>query len=130
MLTNTSSRIVASLSNAARKSNAVRSMSSTANVWVDKNTRVICQGFTGKQVSSYSLFRSLRVLVLVVGQSIRLFVSKQTMTSWRKNSQVNHTISLNKKLIVCFTTQPKRNQPLLILIFHSITSHHITTLSK
>jgi len=49
MLTNTSSRIVASLSNAARKSNAVRSMSSTANVWVDKNTRVICQGFTGKQ---------------------------------------------------------------------------------
>lgn len=33
---------------AARPS--VRSMSSTANVWVDKNTRVICQGFTGKQV--------------------------------------------------------------------------------
>lgn len=27
-----------------------RSMSSTAKVWVDKNTRVICQGFTGKQV--------------------------------------------------------------------------------
>jgi succinyl-CoA synthetase alpha subunit len=25
-------------------------MSSTAKVWVDKNTRVICQGFTGKQV--------------------------------------------------------------------------------
>ena len=28
----------------------VRQMSSTAKVWVDKNTRVICQGFTGKQV--------------------------------------------------------------------------------
>lgn len=27
-----------------------RHMSSTAKVWVDKNTRVICQGFTGKQV--------------------------------------------------------------------------------
>ena len=27
-----------------------RSMSSTANVWVDKNTKAICQGFTGKQV--------------------------------------------------------------------------------
>ena len=27
-----------------------RNMSSTAKVWVDKNTRVICQGFTGKQV--------------------------------------------------------------------------------
>ena len=25
-------------------------MSSTAKVWVDKNTKVICQGFTGKQV--------------------------------------------------------------------------------
>ena len=38
---------------------AIRSMSSTANVWVDKNTRVICQGFTGKQVRrslSYFLF--------------------------------------------------------------------------
>lgn len=51
MLTNTSSRILSTISNAARKSNvnAVRSMSSTAKVWVDKNTRVICQGFTGKQ---------------------------------------------------------------------------------
>jgi succinyl-CoA synthetase alpha subunit len=28
-----------------------RQMSSTAKVWVDKNTKVICQGFTGKQVS-------------------------------------------------------------------------------
>ncbi len=28
-----------------------RYMSSTAKVWIDKNTRVICQGFTGKQVS-------------------------------------------------------------------------------
>lgn len=27
-----------------------RMMSSTAKVWVDKNTKVICQGFTGKQV--------------------------------------------------------------------------------
>lgn len=26
-----------------------RSMSSTAKVWIDKNTKVICQGFTGKQ---------------------------------------------------------------------------------
>lgn len=24
--------------------------SSTAKVWIDKNTKVICQGFTGKQV--------------------------------------------------------------------------------
>jgi plastocyanin domain-containing protein len=27
-----------------------RYMSATAKVWIDKNTRVICQGFTGKQV--------------------------------------------------------------------------------
>ena len=27
-----------------------RQMSSTAKVWIDKNTKVICQGFTGKQV--------------------------------------------------------------------------------
>ncbi len=28
----------------------VRAMSSTAKVWIDENTKVICQGFTGKQV--------------------------------------------------------------------------------
>mmetsp|Transcript_23242 Transcript_23242/g.41116 ORF Transcript_23242/g.41116 Transcript_23242/m.41116 type:complete len:325 (+) Transcript_23242:62-1036(+) len=32
----------------------VRSLSATANVWVDKNTRVICQGFTGKQGTFHS----------------------------------------------------------------------------
>jgi len=31
-----------------------RSMSSTANVWVDKNTKAICQGFTGKQGTFHS----------------------------------------------------------------------------
>jgi len=35
---------------AAHTATACRSMSSTANVWVDKNTKVLCQGFTGKQV--------------------------------------------------------------------------------
>jgi hypothetical protein len=37
---------------AAATGTSRRDMSSTAKVWVDKNTRVICQGFTGKQVRS------------------------------------------------------------------------------
>ena len=50
MLTTTSKSIASKAINALPK----RQMSSTAKVWVDKNTRVICQGFTGKQVSYYS----------------------------------------------------------------------------
>jgi hypothetical protein len=30
-----------------------RFLSASAKVWIDKDTRVICQGFTGKQVSFY-----------------------------------------------------------------------------
>jgi succinyl-CoA synthetase alpha subunit len=31
-----------------------RSFSTTAKVWIDKNTKVICQGFTGKQGTFHS----------------------------------------------------------------------------
>jgi succinyl-CoA synthetase alpha subunit len=44
------SAIASKISAAVVRPAGSRSMSSTANVWVDKNTRVICQGFTGKQV--------------------------------------------------------------------------------
>lgn len=33
----------------ARNGGSSRNMSSTAKVWIDKNTKVIVQGFTGKQ---------------------------------------------------------------------------------
>ena len=45
----------------ARTVSSTRAMSSTAKVWVDKNTRVICQGFTGKQVREVSDCKHVRV---------------------------------------------------------------------
>lgn len=42
-----------------------RNMSSTAKVWVDKNTRVICQGFTGKQVGAGSLGAAITINPMV-----------------------------------------------------------------
>lgn len=35
-----------------RLTTARRGMSADAAVWINKDTRVICQGFTGKQVGS------------------------------------------------------------------------------
>jgi len=51
-----SSRVAVRSLSVASKYNAslqkgVRQMSANAKVWVDKDTKVICQGFTGKQVS-------------------------------------------------------------------------------
>jgi hypothetical protein len=53
-----------------------REMSSTAKVWVDKNSRVICQGFTGKQVGTVSetsdLFTHLRRTVIAQPRLVNL----------------------------------------------------------
>ena len=52
-----SQRVGGSVMAAARRaspSTSVRPMSANAKVWIDKDTRVICQGFTGKQVRGRS----------------------------------------------------------------------------
>ena len=49
----------------ANRSTGARCMSSTAKVWVDKHTKVICQGFTGKQVRQ-SCFDSLILATSII----------------------------------------------------------------
>ena len=44
----------------------IRSMSASAKVWVNKDTRVICQGFTGKQVCVMYSIRDVSSLYLCV----------------------------------------------------------------
>jgi len=48
-----SRRVIASAAQAVTRQG--RAMSTSAKVWVDKDTRVICQGFTGKQVRQKDL---------------------------------------------------------------------------
>jgi hypothetical protein len=46
-------------------------LSSTAKVWIDQNTKVICQGFTGKQVQYSTVQQRLTDFVaFVVGSMI------------------------------------------------------------
>lgn len=55
LISNKSRILFAKLSSSCSSSNVGittgrRAMSANAKVWIDKDTKVICQGFTGKQV--------------------------------------------------------------------------------
>ena len=58
---NTSASLASKVAQVASHQGA-RRMSSTAKVWIDKNTRVICQGFTGKQVGVLLLLMMMLLL--------------------------------------------------------------------
>jgi hypothetical protein len=55
-----------------------RSMSANAKVWIDKDTRVICQGFTGKQVrpcrQSMQTQRTLESSWVLVDEIVRRLI--------------------------------------------------------
>lgn len=55
-------------------SRSSRQMSATAKVWIDKNTRVICQGFTGKQVLDYCAICIDAFILICTAQRKRKFI--------------------------------------------------------
>jgi hypothetical protein len=74
------SRRASAASSHIRNTMSIRCMSASAKVWVNKETRVICQGFTGKQVrhvsccSCYSPF----CCAFVVSSPLRITHSELT----------------------------------------------------
>lgn len=85
----------------------VRQMSSTAKVWVDKNTRVICQGFTGKQVCRLCVCRRHGMMLAIFVPQRRLEYHEAAMNNVQSCSHHKvffcRLLSAPSYTVVCFS---------------------------